>query len=105
MNIYLIIITIISVISAIINIKNKKIKLSLLQIILSISNPIIIEMFCQKKYRFVFGGTDLEFLIQTALIDGLIEPWLILLINIVLIILIFICILKVQKNERKVPNE
>ena len=53
-----------------------------------------------KKESFVFGGTDLEFMIQTATIDGRLEPWLILALFIILLVLIFINIFKLIKKNK-----
>ena len=53
-----------------------------------------------KKEDFVFGGTDWEFMIQTATIDGMLEPWLILALFIILLVLIFINIFKLIKKNK-----
>ena len=58
-----------------------------------------------KKESFVFGGTDLEFMIQTATIDGRLEPWLILALFIILLVLIFINIFKlIKKNKYQITS-
>ena len=53
-----------------------------------------------KKENFVFGGSDWEFMIQTATIDGRLEPWLILALFIILLVLIFINIFKLIKKNK-----
>lgn len=42
------------------------------------------------KNRFVFGGTDFEFLIQTAIVNKRPEPWIILVLFIPLMIIVFV---------------
>lgn len=69
-------------------------KMGIIQLVLNIIFPIITLLWCLKKEQFVFGGTDWEFMVQTATIDKMIEPWLILVIFIILVVLIFINILK-----------
>lgn len=53
-----------------------------------------------EKEDFVFGGTDWEFMIQTATIDRMLEPWLILALFIILLVLIFINIFKLIKKNK-----
>lgn len=76
--------------------KNKK--LGAIILVLTIIAPVALSLFCAQKYRFVFGGTDWEFLVQTATIDGLIEPWLILLLYIALITVTLYSLLKYRKK-------
>ncbi len=75
------------VISIITIVKDNK-KLGILQLILTIICPIVTYLFCLKKEDFIFGGTNFEFLIQTATIDRMIEPWIILILYIILVVLI-----------------
>lgn len=63
-------------------------KRGIVQLILTFLVPILTSLFCLKKKQFVFGGTDWEFLIQTATVDKMIEPWLLLIMYIILIFLI-----------------
>ena len=69
-------------------------KIGIIQLILTIIVPIITSLWCLKKDNFVFGGTDWEFMIQTATIDKRIEPWIILALFIISLVLIFINIFK-----------
>ena len=52
---------------------------------LSILCPLLTFIWCSKKRQFVFGGSNWKFLIQTATIDRMKEPWIILFLYIVLI--------------------
>ncbi len=75
-------------------------KLGIIQLILTFLNPVLISLWCAKKARFVFGGTDWEFLIQTATVDKMIEPWLILILYICLIGLIVYNLVEIKKNTK-----
>ena len=74
--------------------------MGIIQLILTIIVPILISLWCLKKENFVFGGIDWEFMIQTATIDGMLEPWLILALFIMLLVLIFINIFKLIKKDK-----
>ena len=65
--------------------KNKKI-FGILQMVITIVFPIVLKAFCLLKYSMVYGDTDWKFLLQTAFIDGLIEPWLLLILFLIIII-------------------
>lgn len=65
--------------------KNKKI-VGILQMVITIVFPIVLKAFCLLKYSMVYGDTDWKFLLQTAFIDGLIEPWLLLILSLIIII-------------------
>lgn len=71
-------------------------KMGIIQLVLTFLAPVITSLWCMKKTDFVFGGTDLEFLVQTATVDKMIEPWIILLIYIVLIGIIIYNISKLK---------
>lgn len=60
-------------------------KSGVIQLILTFSVPIFTSLWCAKKSSFVFGGTDWEFLTQTAIVDKMFQPWLILILYICLI--------------------
>ena len=77
--------------------KNSKI-IGITGITLSIIAPIITYIFVSKKETFAFGGSNGEFLIQSAFVDKMIFPWLIILIYIVLIILTIINIYKLKEK-------
>ena len=68
--------------------------------ILTFLAPVLTSLWCMKKSDFVFGGTDWEFLIQTAN-DKMIEPWLIFILYIVLIVLIIYNIFKIITNKKQ----
>ncbi len=72
-------------------------KRGIIQLILALLAPLLIFWWCKKKPNFVFGGTNWEFLIQTAFIDLMFEPWVILLIYIFLISSIIYNIIKLRK--------
>lgn len=65
--------------------KNKKI-VGILQMVITIVFPIVLKVFCLLKYSMVYRDTDWKFLLQTAFIDGLIEPWLLLILFLIIII-------------------
>ena len=65
--------------------KNKKI-VGILQMVITIVFPIVLKAFCLLKYSMVYGDTDWKFLLQTAFIDGLIEPWLLLILFLIIMI-------------------
>lgn len=65
--------------------KNKKI-VGILQMVITIVFPIVLKAFCLLKYSMVYGDNDWKFLLQTAFIDGLIEPWLLLILFLIIII-------------------
>lgn len=65
--------------------KNKKI-VGILQMVITIVFLIVLKAFCLLKYSMVYGDTDWKFLLQTAFIDGLIEPWLLLILFLIIII-------------------
>lgn len=65
--------------------KNKKI-VGILQMVITIVFPIVLKTFCLLKYSMVYGDTDWKFLLQAAFIDGLIEPWLLSILFLIIII-------------------
>ena len=94
------IITGLGIISGILTLIKLDKKMGIIQLILTIIVPILISLWCLKKEDFVFGGTDWEFMVQTATIDGMIEPWLILTLFIIVLVLMFINIFKlIEKNK------
>ncbi|EGT5367508.1 TPA: hypothetical protein KOT89_003683 [Clostridioides difficile] len=95
-------ITILGIVIGILSMLNNRRKIGIYQIVLSIIFPILTCGFCIRKSHFVFGGTDFEFLLQTAIIDKRLEPWIILGLFIILIITISINIwslIKVRKHK------
>lgn len=96
-------ITVLGIITGIFSIIKGDKKIGITQLLLALIFPIIIVLYCLKKESFVFGETDWNFLIQTAFVDRLIEPWIILILFIVLLILMFINLLKfinTKKNSK-----
>ena len=65
--------------------KNKKI-VGILQMVITLVFPIVLTAFCLLKYSMIYGDTNWKFLLQTAFIDGLIEPWLLLILFLIIII-------------------
>ena len=92
-------ITGLGIISGILTLIKRDKKMGIIQLILTIIVPISISLWCLKKEDFVFGGTDWEFMIQTATIDRMLEPWLILALFIILLVLIFIFIVVTDNND------
>ncbi len=74
-------------------------KNGIILLILTFLAPIFASLWCMKKSSFVFGGTDWEFLIQTATVDKIVEPWLILILYVILIGLIVYNIFKIRKGR------
>lgn len=58
--------------------------------------PVATYLFCARKSGFAFGGTDLEFLLHTAIVDKMIVPWLILVMFLILITLMVINVYKLR---------
>ena len=94
------IITGLGIISGILTLIKRDKKMGIIQLILTVIVPILISLWCLKKEDFVFGGTDWQFMIQTATIDRMVEPWLILTLFIILLVLIFINVFKLIKKNK-----
>lgn len=73
----------------------------IIQLFLTFLAPILVHLWCLKKSSFAFGGTDFEFLVQTATVDRMIEPWLILILYIGLIFLIIYNLVQIEKINNK----
>ena len=82
---------------SILNLNNYK-KSGISQIVLSVIFPILTFGFCIRKSYFVFGGTDFEFLVQTALVDKRLEPWIILGVFVLLILTSSISMYHIIRN-------
>lgn len=82
--------------------KNKKI-VGILQMVITIVFPIVLKAFCLLKYSMVYGDTDWKFLLQVAFIDGLIEPWLLSILFLIIIIFtsksLFTMVKEISKNK------
>lgn len=77
-------------------IKNDNKKLGIIQMLLTVITPVATYLFCARKSGFAFGGTDLEFLLHTAIVDKMIVPWLILVMFLILITLMVINVYKLR---------
>jgi RsiW-degrading membrane proteinase PrsW (M82 family) len=73
-------------------------KMGMIQLVLTIIAPVVTSFWCAKKLDFVFGGTDWEFLIQTAFVDKMIEPWLIFALYIISFGFIIFNIIQTKKR-------
>lgn len=93
-------ITGISIVIAIKTIKGGQKRKGLVQLLLGIISPLITILFCLKKKQFVFGGTDFEFLFQTAIVDKRVEPWIILILYISLITIMIYNVVKNKKSKK-----
>lgn len=94
------VITIIGLIIGILTLIKGNKKIGIMQLILTIIFPVATLLWCHKKNQFVFGGTNFEFIIQTATIDKMIEPYLIFLLLIILIVLIGINVFKLLERKK-----
>lgn len=74
-------------------------KLGITEIILAFLTPFVIYLFVQEKSKFAFGGTDFEFLIQTATVDKMSTPILIFMLFLSLIFLTVLNIYKLSKQQ------
>lgn len=74
-------------------------KLGMIQLVLTFLAPVSVYLWCLKKTKFVFGGTDWEFFIQTATVDRMIEPWLILVLYIGLLLFTLYNIVQLRKMK------
>ena len=83
-------------------IKNDNKKLGIIQMLLTVITPVATYLFCARKSGFAFGGTDLEFLLHTAIVDKVIVPWLIL---VMFLILITLMVINVYKLRAKLTNK
>ena len=86
-----------SLISGLYTIFKGKKNVGISQMVIAVVFPIVLKMFCLEKYSMIYGDTDWKFLLQTAFIDQLIEPWLLLILFLILIILTGINMLKMLK--------
>lgn len=83
-------------------IKNDNKKLGIIQMLLTVITPVATYLFCARKSGFAFVGTDLEFLLHTAIVDKMIVPWLIL---VMFLILITLMVINVYKLRAKLTNK
>ena len=69
------------------------------QLILVVISPIITLSFVSLKESRAFGGTDWEFLVHSATIDGSILPWLNLILYVIEVVLIVRTIFVISKKR------
>ena len=79
-------------------IKNKKAN-GIVCVVLAIVCTFIPVWFCSLKENRMFGGTDWEFMIQSATVDYEIYPWILLILLAVEVILITETIFKLLKSK------
>ena len=98
---YLIIggISILGILAGLYDLFNKRKVFGITQLFLAIICPIITFMYCSLKERRAFGGTDWEFLVHSATIDGDVLPWIVFASFIAEIILILRTLLIIFKNR------
>lgn len=60
----------------------------IMRVILSLACPAVTVWFCSLKEARVYGGTDWEFLLHAATVDGDFCPWLLLFLLITEVVLI-----------------
>ncbi len=94
------VITIIGLIIGILTLIKGNKKMGIMQLVLTIIFHVATLLWWHKKNQFVFGGTNFEFIIQTATVDKMIEPYLIFLLFIILIVLIGINVFKLIRKEK-----
>ena len=80
------VITIIGLIIGILTLIKGNKKMGIMQLVLTIIFHVATLLWCHKKNQFVFGGTNFEFIIQTATVDKMIEPYLIFLLFIIILL-------------------
>lgn len=71
----------------------------IIRVVLAVVCPVIAVWFCSLKESRAYGGTDWEFMVQSATVDGDIYPWLLLILLVVEVILIVATILKLIKSK------
>ena len=72
----------------------------IIRIVLAIVCPIIAVWFCSLKESRAYGGTDWEFMLHSATVDGDFYPWILLVLLGVEVILIAGTIVKVIKARK-----
>lgn len=69
------------------------------QVILAVVSPVITMSFVSLKESRAFGGTDWEFLVHSATIDGSILPWLNLILFAIEVVFIVRTIFIISKKK------
>ena len=92
------VITLLGVLAGIYNfLKTDKFK-GICQLVLAVVCPIITIWYLSLKASHAFGGTDWEFLVHSATIDGSIYPWICFILFAVDIICIVRTVCKISKK-------
>ena len=93
------IITLLGILTAISRILKYNRAIGICQLVLAIVCPIFVLWFCSLKAGRAFGGTDWEFLVHSASVDGDFCPWIILVLFGVEVIFIVGTIVKTIKAK------
>lgn len=97
---YLIIsvISILGILAGLYDLFNKRKVSGITQLFLAVICPVITLMYCSLKEWRAFGGTDWEFLVHSATVDGDILPWIVFALFIAEIMLILRTLFIIFKN-------
>ena len=93
------IITVLGILTGIYNILKYNKANGIIRLVLAFVCPIIAVWFCSLKEGRAYGGTDWEFMVQSATIDCDIYPWILLILLVFEVILIIVTILKMLKSK------
>ena len=72
----------------------------IIRIVLAIVCPIIAVWFCSLKESRAYGGTDWEFMLHSATVDGDLCPWILFILLVIEVILIVGAIIKVIQAKK-----
>lgn len=75
-------------------------KSGVVQLIMTFIPPVSTSLWCMKKSSFSFDGSDWNFLVHTATVEKLFEPWIILILYGVMIGLTVLNIVKIRKRKK-----
>ena len=92
------IISILGILAGLYDLFNKRKVFGITQLFLAVICPVITLMYCSLKEWRAFGGSDLEFLIHSAAVDGDVLPWIVFALFIAEIMLILRTLLIIFKN-------
>jgi hypothetical protein len=70
-----------------------------IQIILSLAAPALVLWWCSRKRYFAFGGSDWEFLVQSAWVDRMTFPWIILFVYLLMIAFFIATVIWLKKKQ------
>lgn len=93
------VITLLGILTAIWKILKHNKATGICQVVLAIVCAVFVLWFCSLKEGRVFGGTDWEFMVHSASVDGDLCPWIILVLLGVEVILIIGTITKLLKAK------